>query len=73
MADAQHEMETYVSHIAFPTTKEGLINGLPDITGHRPLRTAARGPMGHPSAGYHLTGTRPGYAGSGGRGGTETG
>ena len=28
MADAQHEVEAYVSHIAFPASKEELINGL---------------------------------------------
>lgn len=28
MADAEHEVEAYVSHIAFPATKEELINGL---------------------------------------------
>jgi hypothetical protein len=28
MADTEHEVEAYVSHIAFPVTKEELINGL---------------------------------------------
>jgi hypothetical protein len=28
MADAQHEVEAYVSHIAFPASKEELVNGL---------------------------------------------
>src|SRR5947209_19309444 len=28
MAKAQHEVEAYVDHILFPTTKEELINGL---------------------------------------------
>lgn len=28
MPETEHEVETYVSHIAFPSTKEELINGL---------------------------------------------
>lgn len=28
MADAQHEVETYVSHVVFPASKEELVNGL---------------------------------------------
>lgn len=39
MANAQHEVETYVSHITFPASKEELINGL--LVGNAPGRMVA--------------------------------
>jgi hypothetical protein len=39
MADAQHEVEAYVSHIAFPASKEELINGL--LVRNAPARMVA--------------------------------
>jgi hypothetical protein len=39
MAEAQHEVEAYVAHVVFPTTKEELINGL--LTGGAPARMVA--------------------------------
>lgn len=39
MAETQHEVEAYVEHIVFPTTKEELINGL--LTGGAPGRMVA--------------------------------
>jgi uncharacterized protein DUF2795 len=39
MANAQHEVETYVSHLAFPASKEELINGL--LAGDAPGRMIA--------------------------------
>ena len=39
MAEAQHEVEAYVAHLVFPTTKEELINGL--LIGSAPARMVA--------------------------------
>ncbi len=39
MANAQHEVEGYVSHLVFPATKEELINGL--LAGQAPGRMIA--------------------------------
>jgi hypothetical protein len=39
MADAQHEVEEYISHIAFPASKEELINGL--LVRNAPARMVA--------------------------------
>jgi hypothetical protein len=39
MTDAQHEVEAYVSHIAFPASKEELINGL--LVRNAPARMVA--------------------------------
>lgn len=39
MAEAQHEVEAYVAHVVFPTTKEELINGL--LAGDAPARMVA--------------------------------
>ena len=39
MANAQHEVEEYVSHLAFPAAKEELINGL--LAGQAPVRMIA--------------------------------
>lgn len=39
MADAQHEVEAYISHVAFPATKEELINGL--LVQNAPARMVA--------------------------------
>jgi hypothetical protein len=39
MADTQHEVEAYISHVVFPATKEELINGL--LTRQAPGRMVA--------------------------------
>jgi hypothetical protein len=39
MANAQHEVEGYLSHLIFPATKEELINGL--LAGQAPARMIA--------------------------------
>ncbi|MGH2386883.1 MAG: DUF2795 domain-containing protein [Chloroflexota bacterium] len=39
MANTQHEVEAYVSHLAFPASKEELINGL--LAGDAPVRMVA--------------------------------
>ncbi len=39
MSDSRHEMEDYIEHIAFPVTKEELINGL--LLGDAPGRLIA--------------------------------